>query len=68
MSLNRLLLLAGLLATGACQQIPTGAPVCAVDEQNANLDTEEYLCPDFGSPASGITQQDGEASTASDWD
>jgi hypothetical protein len=52
MSINRWLLIAGLLAIGACRPIPTAA-ICAVDEQNVNLDTEELLCPNTGAPASG---------------
>jgi hypothetical protein len=55
MSLNRWLLVAGLLAIGACGPDPSA--LCVVDEQNVDLDTEERLCtPTLGTPATGAAQ------------
>jgi hypothetical protein len=49
MSINRWLVLAGLLAIGACG--PNPSALCVVDDQNVNLDTEEQLCtPSLGTP------------------
>jgi hypothetical protein len=55
MSLNRLLLVAGLLAIGACGPNPNA--LCVVDDQNVDLDTEERLCTPFLGTPSGVAAQ-----------
>lgn len=62
MSINRLLVLAGLLAIGACGN-PGPTAICVVDPA---LDTEETLCtPDHSASGSTVSLPEDNLSDAS---